>query len=195
MTTDEQARRAFMTVLRKNGRWKRDRKLEPMILKSPKWSARYAFYCVGRRWKQAEAVIAKDAESAFGYALNLRGPFPEAEKTIARDANLAYRYAKYILQERFPLGEKSIAKDPESAARYASTILKGRWKQAEKAIMGDTKAMLIYAKGAIKGQLPEAMHNAMVMQSFTEDPHAKKYGSTKKFMTPPAPKKPKKGKG
>ena len=166
-----------------------------MILKSPKWSARYAFYCIGRRWKQAEAVIAKDAESAFGYALNLRGPFPEAEKTIARDASLAYRYAKYILQERFPLGERSIAKDPESAARYASTILKGRWKQAEKAIMGDTKAMLIYAKGAIKGQLPEAMHNAMVMQSFTEDPHAKKYGSTKKFMTPPAPKKPKKGKG
>lgn len=55
--------------------------------------------------------------------------------------------------------------------------------------------MLTYAKGAIKGQLPEVMHNAMVMQSFTDDPHAKKYGSTKKFMNPPAQMKTKKVKG
>lgn len=67
--------------------------------------------------------------------------------------------------------------------------------RAENTIMKETKAMLIYAKGAIKGQLPEAMHNKMIMQSFTDDPHAKKYGSTKKFMTPPVPTKAKKGKG
>jgi hypothetical protein len=36
----------------------------------------------------------------------------------------------------------------------------------------------------------------MVMQSFTDDPYAKKYGSTKKFMSPPTPKTAKKkGKG
>jgi hypothetical protein len=39
------------------------------------------------------------------------------------------------------------------------------------------------------------MHAKMVMLSMTGDPYAKKYGSTKKFMTPPAPKKAKKGKG
>ncbi len=166
-----------------------------MILKSPKWSVSYAFYCVGRRWKEAEAVIATDASASYQYAFNIRGPLPEAEKAIARDAECAYLYATRILKAPFPLGERSIAKDPESAARYASTILKGRWKQAEKAIIGDTKAMLIYAKGAVKGQLPEAMHNAMIMQSFTDDPHAKKYGSTRKFMTPPALKKAKKSKG
>ena len=195
MTADEQAHRVFMAVIRKNGRWKRDRKSEPLILKSPKWSVSYAWYCVGGRWKEAEAVIATDASASYNYAFNLRGPFPEAEKAIARDAECAYLYATRILNAPFPLGEKSIAKDAGSASRYASDIIQGQWKRGEKAIMEESKWMLHYAKKAIKGQLPDAMHAKMVMLSMTGDPYAKKYGSTKKFMTPPAPKKAKKGKG
>ena len=182
MTDEQQARRAFMTVLRKNGRGNRDPNLEPVILKSPNWSARYAYYCVGGRWKEAEALITGDPRVAYDYAYNVRGPFPEAEKMIARDADCAYRYAKYILHDRFPAGEKSIARDPESAARYASDVIEGRWERAEKAIMADSRWMLHYAKKAIRGQLPEVMHSAMIMNSFANDPYAKKYGSTKKFM-------------
>ena len=61
--------------------------------------------------------------------------------------------------------------------------------------MEESKWMLHYAKKAIKGQLPVAMHAKMVMLSMTGDPYVKKYGSTKKFMNPPAPKKATKGKG
>lgn len=195
MTADERARRAFMAVLRKNGRWKRDRKSEPLILKSPKWSVSYAFYCVGGRWKEAEAVIAADASASYNYAFNICGPFPEAEKTMARDAECAFLYATRILNAPFPLGEKSIAKDAEWASRYASDIIQGQWRRGEKAITEESKWMLHYAKKAIKGQLPDAMHTKMVMLSMTGDPFAKKYGSTKKFMNPPTPKNAKKTKG
>lgn len=192
MTDEELAERAFRAVIRKKGRWERDRKSEPVILKSPNWSARYAFYCVGRRWKEAEAIIATDAESAFGYALNIRGPFPEAEKAIARDADYAYRYATYILQDRFPQGEKSIAKNPEASARYASDIIGGRWKKGEKAIMEESQWMLHYARKSLKARLPEPMHTKMHMLSFGDDAFAKKYLCIKKFHASPKTRKTKK---
>jgi hypothetical protein len=192
MDAEKEAEQAFRKALRVGGRGVRTRKLEPLILKSPNWSARYAFYCVGGRWKQAEAVIKQVATAATSYAFNVRGPFPEAEKTIAKDAQQAYFYAKNVLQDRFPIGERVMAMDAEAASRYASDIIKGRWRKGEKAIMTESRWMLHYAKKALKGPLPEPMHTAMVMQTFTDDPYAKKYGSTKKFMNPPTPKTTKK---
>lgn len=190
---DREARGVYVVAMLNQ---RRATKLEIMVLRSPSYSAMYAVNVLKRRWKTAEPIIARDALASYKYAdLILKSAFPLAEKSIAEHGDLGYLYAKRILKGRFLLGEKNIAKDPVSASRYASSILKRRWKQAEKTIMKDTKAMLTYAKGAIRGPLPEPMHTAMVMLSFTDDPHAKKYGSTTKFMTPPAPKKAKKAKG
>lgn len=189
---DQEARGVYVVAMLNK---RRAKKLEIMVLRSPIYSAMYAVNVLKRRWRTAEPIIARDALASYKYAdLILKSAFPLAEKSIAKHGDLACLYAKRILKGRFSLGEKSIAKDPLPASRYASTILKRRWKQAEKAILKDTKAMLTYAKGAISGPLPEPMHTAMIMQTFTDDPYAKKYGSTKKFMTPPASKNTKKEK-
>jgi hypothetical protein len=190
---EKEARSAYKAMLVTTGRAKQ---YEPLIIKSPYWSVRYAHDVLKKRWKEAEPVIATDGLMAYQYAIHvIKGAFPEAERVVSSDAEWAYLYAKQALKAFFPLGEKAIARHPEWASRYAGDIIKGRWRKAEKAIAKESKWMLHYAKKAIKGQLPDAMHNKMVMLSITGDPHAKKYGSTKKFMTPPAPKKPKKGKG
>lgn len=161
-----------------------DTKGKIMLTASPIYSAMYAHNVLKRRWKWGEPVIAKDGFAAYKYAdLVIKGPFPLGEKAISRDGHIASLYATRVLKARFVIGEKSIAKDPFAAARYASTIIKGRWKKGEKAIMEEPQAMLQYARGALKGRLPDAMHSKMVMLTMAGDSYAKKYASTKKFMT------------
>jgi hypothetical protein len=168
---------------------------QTILTASPVASAMYAHKVLKRRWKWAEPVIATHGLAAYKYAdLVIKGRFPLGEKSIATHGGLAYIYAKKIFKDRFPLGEKSIAKDPFASARYASSIVKGRWRKGEKAIMKEPEAMLIYARGAIKGRLPDPLHAAMTMLSFSDpsNEYIKKYFA--RYGTT-APKTSKKGKG
>ncbi len=87
-------------------------KLEPAIMKDPRWAFYYALYVLKRPWSEAEPYIMKDPYSACGYSwLVLKRRWPEAEPYIMNDPINAYVYATY-LKRRWPEAEPYIMKDP-----------------------------------------------------------------------------------
>ena len=81
-------------------------KLEPAIMKDPRWAYDYATLVLQRRWAKAEPVIMKDAYYAYYYAKNIMGrAWPEAEPYIMKDPHYAFLYARNILERRWPDAE------------------------------------------------------------------------------------------
>jgi len=168
------------------------------------WSSHRPF-----RWEPGEKIISTSAEHSFKYADDvLCGRFEVGEPAISKDDEYALRYAKEIIKGRWEMGEPAIASDPETAAEYASEILDGRFPLGEAAISTDaessyvyactirerfllgeeaisqsTEYMYHYAKDVCEGQLPDELHNKMVMLSFSEpDEWVRKYTCRKKYM-------------
>jgi len=122
----------------------------------------------GKRWKQAEPAIARNAKTAFDYAFHIiKDRWPKAEPVIMKDPEIAYRYAAQIINynnfevdemERWPEAEPYIMKDPQSARTYARDVIKGRWPEAEPVILNDEDPWIAisYAEDVIKGPWPEA---------------------------------------
>ena len=98
-----------------------------------------------RKHKQA-------AEWALWYAdAVIQGPWPEGEALIAKDAQSAYDYADYIIGGRWPKGEAAIKNDSWPAYCYARYIIGGRWKEGEAAINSDEHAARSYAQFVYPG--------------------------------------------
>ena len=61
-------------------------KLEPAIMKDPRWAYWYTRHVLNRPWPEAESVIMKNSTWALNYAVHvLRRPWPEAEPYIMKD--------------------------------------------------------------------------------------------------------------
>ena len=113
-------------------------KLEPYIMKDPKWAYWYAKSILKSPWPEAEPVIIKDPTVAADYAIFiLRRPWPEAEPYIMKNAFHAWLYASQMLKRRWPEAEPYIMKDADSAYLYTKDILRRRWPEAEPVILKD----------------------------------------------------------
>ena len=108
----------------------------------------YTYYIMeGKRWPEAEPVIAKNPDWAFWYAKDvLKGKrWPEAEPYIMKEPRLAFWYAKDVLKgKRWPEAEPVIMKDPRWAFWYAKEVIEYRWPEAEPVIMKDPELGLLY---------------------------------------------------
>lgn len=132
-----------------------------------------------------EAIIRKDAIWASRYAgFVIGGPWPPGEETIRKNAQSSYDYAWRTIKGRWLPGERVIKKDPQWAFYYALDVVKGRWLEGEPAIMQNAEYCYQYAKDVIKGRLPDPMHNAMTLITFSDpgSKWAKKYFSAKKYQ-------------
>ena len=90
---------------------------------NPKWA--YEHISKYGKDKKLEPIIAKSAKYSYEYALNiLHNTFELGEPTIAKTANYSIEYAFYVLKNRFKLGEPIIAKDQRYAKIYTKYVLK-----------------------------------------------------------------------
>lgn len=139
------------------GEWKAG---EKAILEGKDWCSYYYAKAMGRRWEPGEKKMLR-----------------------AKDPETCYDYAKNVVQGRWPEAERVILKDKKIAMLYAVSIVKGRWEDGEKTIIQCPELCYHYAKDVIKGRLPDHMHQAMVMYSFSDpgNPWVKKYLSAKKY--------------
>jgi len=132
------------------------RLIKPPLDSEPEILVRFCLF-VGSRWPEAEPIMTKDPEWAYGYARGiLKGRFPEAEPYIAKDPGLAYDYAVNILKYPWPEAESYIAKDPKWAYYYARDVLKRPWPEAEPCIIKDSAWAYYYAKDVLERPWPEA---------------------------------------
>lgn len=165
------------------GEWKPG---EKALLKGKDWCVFYYARAMGRRWLEGEKVVVagKDPQTCFEYARDVAGGrWLEGEKFILKDPKLCVDYAEDCIQGRWLEGEKTILKDPHMCHSYAKDVVKGRWEDGEKTIIKHPELCYFYAKDVIKGRLPDSMHQAMVMYSFSDpgNPWVKKYLSAKKY--------------
>ena len=127
-----------------------------LILTNPQRACDYAT-ATGRRWPEAEPIIAQDAIAACQYATEvIGGRWPEVEPAIAQLPMFAKEYAKWAIRGRWPKAEPAILQNPRAAYLYARDVIGGRWPEAEPAIARDPKAAEWYAQEVIKGPWPEA---------------------------------------
>lgn len=139
------------------GEWKPG---EKAILEGKDWCSYYYAKAMGRRWEPGEQKILK-----------------------VKDPATCFDYAKNVIQGRWLEAERVIVKDKEFAMQYAVSIVKGRWEDGEDVIIKDPELCYLYAKDVIRGRLPDKMHNAMVMYSFSDPSNkwVKKYLGAKKY--------------
>lgn len=157
---------------------------EAAISKDADYSYRYARDLIEGRWEPGEEIISKDANYSYEYALHIvKGRWEPGEKAISGDAHYSMKYAE-LLGHRFVLGEESISKSGADALKYARSIVRGRWEAGEEAIGESPELMYLYAKDVFKGRLPDALHNKMVMLSYSDqaDEFVTKYCKAKKYM-------------
>ena len=94
-------------------------KLEPAIMKHPRYAYLYAKFVLERPWPEAEPVIMKDPCYTYYYVKYvLNRPWPEAEPYIMKDSFYAWWYASNILKRRWPEAEPYIKKDLISWREY-----------------------------------------------------------------------------
>ena len=145
----------------------------------------YAENVAKGEWKPGEKAILKGEDwTAFYYARAMGRRWGPAEKKILaeKDVVTCFDYADQVIKGRWPEAEKFIIKNPDFALLYANNFFGGKWEEYEKSIINDTERCYLYAKDAIKGRLPEHMHQAMVMHSFSQpDKWVKKYLGAKKY--------------
>jgi hypothetical protein len=152
--------------------------LESVIKNNPAAAVEYAKKVIGGRWEEAEDVIAEDFNFAVKYAVEVvKGRFPKLEKKIKHDRAKAIEYSAKI-GKSFPEAEKVIAKGTFEEILHYMKVLPGRFEVAEEKIIKSPKWMLRYAD-ALGKKLPEEMHSAMAMLSFSrpEDKNIKQYFS------------------
>jgi len=94
-----------------------------------------------------EPAIMKDPRYAYWYARDiLKRPWPEAEPYIMKDPEYACYYARDVLKRRWPEAEPYIMKDPMQAYWYADIVLNDRWPEAEPYIMKDKHIWVQYKR-------------------------------------------------
>jgi hypothetical protein len=145
------------------------------ILKStPINISRFALWCLGTRWSEAEPYIMKDYKAIVHYAKYiLEGSWKEAEYLIKKPnaicdyaginnrrfikhekylikSNHAAYYAAYIMKSRFKKAEPHIMATPMIAVWYARYVIKGRWKKAEPYILKSSRATITYLNHVVK---------------------------------------------
>ena len=161
---------------------------ERAILEGKDWVSYYYARAMGRRWEPGEKKIlaGKDPRTCLDYAEEvIKGRWPEAEKVLLKDADSCFEYAKEVIKGRWPEAEKVLLKDKDKSPclAYAVYVVHGRWEEYERAIIDDPHDCYEYARCIIKGRLPEHMHTAMVMHSFSQPDNkwVKKYLGAKKY--------------
>lgn len=146
----------------------------------------YAENVTKGEWKPGEKAILKGRDwTSFYYARVMGRRWEPGEKKIlaVKDPSTCFDYANEVIGGRWPEAEKLIVKNLDFALRYAIHFVGGRWEMYEKAIINDPERCYEYAKQVMKGRLPEHMHQAMVMHSFSQPDNKwiKKYLGSKKY--------------
>jgi hypothetical protein len=137
-------------------------------------------------WKPGEKALLNGKDwTSYYYAISIGRRWTPGEKNILAegDPQTCAEYAQFVVKGRWPEAERFILKNLGVSLGYASSVIKGRWEQYEKAIINDPYMCYLYAKQVVKGRLPEHMHQAMVMHSFSDpsDESVKKYLGSKKY--------------
>lgn len=101
---------------------------------APEWCLFTAESIIGGRFVIGERAIARNAKTAYEYAILLGKKFILGERTIAKSPRYSYLYAKEF--GRFLAGEKILAKSPQYAFKYGKLI---RERFGEKAIATSAK--------------------------------------------------------
>jgi hypothetical protein len=82
---------------------KKNKKLEPYIIKSPQFAFYYAKAVIKGRWIEAEKYIIKSPYYAYFYAQDvMKGRWKEAEEYIINDSECAYYYALFVIKGKLP---------------------------------------------------------------------------------------------
>jgi len=80
-----------------------NKKLEPIIIKSPAYAYYYSLNIIEGRWIEAEDIIATNSGYAYLYALNvIKGRWIEAENIISTDPYCTYLYALNVIKGKLP---------------------------------------------------------------------------------------------
>jgi ATP:corrinoid adenosyltransferase len=139
-----------------------------------------------------ELMIARSAEWSYRYSYDfVKGPWEPGEDAISKSTEYSYHYAHEVIKGRWEPGEDAISKSAWNSYYYARDVIEGRWEKGEAAMMEIPEVMYEYAKNVIKGQLPDAMHNKMViLGSFARSANkwVRDYCQAKKYMTKKKPK-------
>jgi hypothetical protein len=155
----------------------RDELVEDIIKTNPGVSVEYARLVIKGRWEEAEKCISESHYDSRRYAQEvLKGRFPEYEKKIDKMPVEAVAYA-CVIKKRTPFAEKHIIKGSiENLFNYIRRVIKGRLLEAEEKIAKKPKWLFQYAE-AINSKLPDELHAAMTMYSFSHpsDKNIKKY--------------------
>jgi hypothetical protein len=83
---------------------KKNKDLEPFIIKDPHYSYYYAKEVIKGRWKEAELYfITKSSVWAYYYARDIiKGRWIEAEQYIINDSEIAFWYARDVIKGKLP---------------------------------------------------------------------------------------------
>ena len=136
-------------------------KIEPYIIKDPKWATFYAMNIKKDRWLEAEPYIAKNPRAAFTYAKHvIHGRWPEGESAIMQDTQWATDYADQILEKRWVEAEEMMIKhstgNHQELLNYAKKWIKGEWPEGEKAFIQNPRAIVWYARDILKHRWKKA---------------------------------------
>jgi hypothetical protein len=75
--------------------------LEPYILPHPDLCYYYAYHVIRGRWRQGEAVIAKDPTIAYWYAVDVvQDRWPRGEVAIMSNSATARGYNKFLIDRK-----------------------------------------------------------------------------------------------
>lgn len=131
-----------------------------------------------------EGIIAQSARESLLYSCENSTPFPAGEVAISENPDFSVRYAE-AHGIRFKSAEGKIAEDDTKAEEYGKLMLTfdlwRSWTHDE--IARSPVWIYQYAKDYLCGRLPENLHSAMTMFSFSKagNKWVKKYFKTKKY--------------
>lgn len=138
------------------------------IQKSKKYSYKYAYNILGKRWLDGEWTISSSPKYAYEYAFSViknRWDITtevgrNAERSILTNVSYALEYSRNVLKGRWIEAEAIISSNTVSACDYAINIVGKRWwdfapaeiaAQAEKSISNCSASAYRYSVYCIKG--------------------------------------------
>jgi hypothetical protein len=157
--------------------------VESCVINYPTVAAEYARHVVKGRWEEAEHSIALSFDASVSYSKwVLKGPFPLYENTLEKYPSMAVRYARET-GNRVKAAEKLIVSSSSSISvlfDYMRDVIKGRFPPAEERLKQKPVWLWKYADIILCSKLPEELHVAMSMHSFSDPSNksVKKYFAT-----------------
>lgn len=119
----------------------RNKDLEKIIYKYPKYCIPYVETILKRRWFPLEKELLKrhganNANYILSYCRKIiKGRWERAEAKIIVYPSVSYLYSLYVVKGRWELGERAIVDDPTYSYLYAKLVLGDYFEQGHDIIM------------------------------------------------------------